>query len=102
MKSCWWFLLRVVSLFVLSLLSKGSIETKRATTFMKSRRRLLLGFVVLFVFSLRSKGQFDFMKFVTRVAFRNQPGNKFHEITMVFFAKCCFLVRVLVAFERPS
>ena len=31
-----------------------------------------------------SRGPSDFMKFVTRVAFRSHPGNKFYEITLVF------------------
>ena len=37
------------------------------------------------------------MKFVTRMAFRNHPGNTFHEIKLAVFAKFCLLVRVLVA-----
>merc|ERR1712026_87167 len=37
--------------------------------------------VFLLLFLLLSKGPNDFMKFVTRSAFRSHPGNKVHEIT---------------------
>ena len=63
---------------------------------MKSHWQCFLGYAFLFVFSLRSKGRIDFMKFVTQVAVRNPPGNKFHEINFVVVARCCLLVCVLV------
>ena len=39
--------------------------------------------------SALSKGPNDFMKFVTRVASKSFPGNKFHEITWAYQVGCC-------------